>query len=532
MHRALGIATVALAAAWAPFGQSGAVAEGGLLLRGNSGEPGTLDPHLAHSTAELIIVNDLFTGLLSQDSRGRAIPGAAASHSVSGDGLTWTFSLRGDLKWSDGKPIGSEDFLYSFRRSLDPDTASPRASLLFPIRNARAVNAGKAPPEQLGVSAPDPLTVKFELESPAPYFDRILLTSPALPVPRHLVETYGRKWARPPHAAGNGAFKLAAWTPRVHVEVRKNPLFHDHETVRLGGVRYLPTEDLSTQLKRFRAGELDLGLNFPPSQTAWVKKNLGDSVRIFPILGTYYYPFNLSAPKFGDRRTRRALTMAIDREAIAAKLLGSGERPAYSFVPPGFEDYPAPAPPDYAALSMRERRAEARRLLAEAGFGASRPLELELRYNMTEEHQAIAVAVAAMWRAIGVEARLLSTETRTHFRDLAMGEFDIGRAAMFATYNDPRAFLEVFSSDNRAGNYAGYANPEFDRMLEEANGIFEPRSRGERLQRAEALALSDYPAIPIYHYVSKRLVSPRVKGWRDNPVGAHLSRYLWLENEE
>lgn len=502
--------------------------EADILRRSNSGEPGTLDPHLGRSTAELIIINDLFTGLLTQDAHGRVVPGAASGYSVSADGLTWTFTLREDLKWSDGTPMSSADFLYSFRRSMDPETASPGASLLYPIRNARAVNSGEMTPEELGVSAPEAGLFIVELERPIPYFDRLMLMAAALPVPRHAIGKFGRRWSRPPNAVSNGAFVLTQWTPRVHVQAEKNVHFHEQESVRLQGVRYLPTEDLSTQLKRFRAGEIDLGLNFPPSQAAWVRNNLAGSVRIFPIYGTYYYPINLSLEKFSDVRTRRALNISIDREAIAVRLLGSGERPAWSMVPPGFEFYPPLDPPRQSALPLEERQAIARKLLADAGFGPSRPLEVEIRYNMTEEHQAVAVAIAGMWKAVGIRASVLSTESRTHFRDLALGEFEVGRSAAFASYADPSAFLVLFSAENRRDNYAGYSNAMFDRLIGESNRIFDPRLRAATLREAEALALSEYPVIPIYHYVSKRLVSPRVKGWQDNPAGAHLSRYLAL----
>lgn len=503
-----------------------------VLLRGNSGEPGTLDPHQVRSAPEFIIVNDLFVGLLSQANDGTVIPGAAASHMISEDGLVWSFTLRDGLQWSDGTPMTSEDFVYSMRRALLPETASPNAAMLFSIKNAAQVNSGEAAPETLGVSAPDERTVEISLERPTPYFDRLLLNAVSMPVPRHIIDEHGSQWSRPPHAVSNGAFMLKDWQPRVQVEVERNPAFYDSDDVRLQGVRYIPTEDLSTQLKRFRAGEIDIGLNFPPSQAEWVKKNLSDAIRIFPIYGTYYYPFNLSSEKFQDPRTREALNIAIDRETIVERLLGSGEEAAYSFVPPGFGHYPETALPDFASEPLEARRARARTLLSQAGFSETNPLEIEVRYNMTEEHQAIAVAISSMWNAIGVETKLLSTETRTHYRDLALGNFEVGRTAMFANYADPHAFLMAFSSQNRADNFSGYENAEFEEALGATNLILDPDARGESLAAVEQIALADYPVVPIYFYVSKRLVNPRVQGWEDNPVGTHLSRYMWLENTQ
>lgn len=501
-----------------------------LLLRGNSGEPSTLDPHLGRNSAELIIVNDLFVGLFSQDSSGKIIPGAAISHSVSEDGRIWDFTLRDGLQWSDGKAMSSEDFVYSFRRVLRPETAAPNASILYPIKNARKINAGELPAEQLGVTAPYDDIVRFELEQPTPYFDKILVNSVSLPVPRHTIEKHGNKWTRPPNSVSNGAFVASQWSPRVYVEALKNESFYDASSVKLQGIRYIPTEDLSTQLKRFRAGELDIGLNFPPTQADWIKTNLKDEIRIFPIIGTYYYPINLRSPRLKSREVRQALNMAVDRKILTKKIMGSGEVPAYSLVPPGFENYPAIAPPQYTKWSMEQRRQRAITLLAGAGYDDSNPLRFELRYNMTEEHQAIAVAIADMWRSVGVEASLLSTEARTHFKDLATGEYEIGRAALFAIYNDPKSFLISLSVDNKADNYTGYQNPVFDRLIRASDSVMNQDERGRMMQQAEALALSDYPVIPLFHYVSKRLVSKRVRGWQNNPVGTHLSRYLYLED--
>lgn len=522
------VAVIAALASWSLLSGSDNSSSDELLLRGNSGEPSTLDPHLGRNSAELVIVNDLFVGLLSQDSSGKIIPGTAVSHTVSEDGRIWFFTLRDDLQWSDGKAMSSEDFVYSFRRVINPETAAPNASLLYPIKNARKINARELPLEQLGVTAPNDTTVKFELEQPTPYFDKILVNAVSLPVPRHAIEKYGKKWTRPPNSVSNGAFVVNHWSPRVYVEALRNEKFHDAGAVRLQGVRYIPTEDLSTQLKRFRAGELDIGLNFPPTQADWIKTNLKDEIRIFPIIGTYYYPINLRSPKLQNKAVRLALNMAVDRKVLTEKIMGSGELPAYSLVPPGFENYPAISPPEYTKLSMEERQKRAITLLASAGYDENNPLRFELRYNMTEEHQAIAVAVADMWRSIGVEASLLSTEARTHFKDLATGQYEIGRAALFAIYNDPKAFLISLSVHNKADNFTGYQNPAVDRLIRESDSILNPQERGLMMQQAERLALSDYPAIPLFHYVSKRLVSKRVRGWQNNPAGTHLSRYLYL----
>lgn len=502
------------------------------LLRGNSGEPGTLDPHLARTAPEFIIIGDLFMGLVTMDEKGNLEPGLAKSYSASEGGLSWTFNLKADHTWSDGKEITSADFLYSFRRVMKPETASPMASILFPIKNARAIISGDLPANELGVSAPDAFTLVFTLEKPTPYFDKLLISSVAMPVPKHVIEQNEKNWSRPPQAVSNGAFTLTDWTPRVHVEVTKNPKFFEADEVKLEGVRYLPTEDLSTQLKRFRAGELDLGLNFPPSQAEWVRSKLKDAVRIFPIYGTYYYPINLENEKFEDIRVRQALNMAVDRNIIVERILGSGETPAYSFVPPGFENYPSLSAPDYTSLSMEERLAKAKSLLAESGYDEANPLSFSVRYNMTEEHQAIAVAVSGMWNAIGIKTELLSTEARTHYRDLSIGEYEVGRHAMFANYPDPHAFLYALSGDNKVENYGNYANAKFDQMLEASNRIIDPLARAKAMADAEKEAMKHYPNIPLYYYVSKRLVSPRVRGWQDNPVGSHPSRYLWLENAE
>ncbi|RMF13943.1 MAG: peptide ABC transporter substrate-binding protein, partial [Gammaproteobacteria bacterium] len=368
----------------------------------NMGEPASLDPHFMSGTWENNIAGNMFLALLTEDAKGDAIAGAAESWTVSDDGKVYTFTLR-DHTWSDGVPVTAQDFEFAFRRVLDPKTAAEYASLLYIIKNAEAVNTGKLPPEELGVKALDKKTLRIELNGPAPYFLSQLTHYTAYPLPAHVVKKYGKDWTKAEHMVSNGAYTLVEWLPNTHVKLKKNPKFYDADNVAIDEIIYYPQEDRAAVLKRFRAGEVDITRDFPSDQIDWLKKNLPEETRIAPYLGTYYYPINTAKAPFNDVRVRKALSMAINREILTEKVLKTGEIPAYSFVPPGTANYGEPAYVDWKDMPYKERVKQAKALLAEAGFGPDKPLTFQLRYNTSENHKRIAIAVAQMWKQLGVK---------------------------------------------------------------------------------------------------------------------------------
>jgi oligopeptide transport system substrate-binding protein len=516
------------AAAVLALGLASASAET-VLHRGVSGEPDTLDPHHASGTWENAIIGDMFLGLTAEAADGSVIPGAAESWTVSDDGLVYTFTLR-DHSWSDGTPVTADDFVFGFKRILDPEEAAEYAYLMYTIDNAEEINTGAlADSDALGVRAIDDRTLEVTLKNPAPFFIEQLTHYTAFPIPQHKLDELGDDWVKAGNIIGNNAYTVVEWVPNTHIKAVKNSNFYDADKVAIDTVYYYPTEERAAALKRFRAGELDINSDFPSDQIDWLKDNLPDETRIYPKLGIYYYPFNTRNPPFDDERIRQALSMAIDRTAITDKVLRTGEVPAYSFVPPGTGGYGDPAVVDWKDMPYDERMAKAKELLAEAGFGPDNPLELTLRYNTSENHKKVAIAVASMWKQLGVQTELFNAEVKVHYNDLQSGDFEVARAAWIADYNDPENFLSLLRTKTGVMNYGAFSNADFDRLMDQSDATIDQAARNDLMRQAEAIAMADMPIIPIYYYVSKNLVGAHVVGFEDNTRDIHRTRWLSVE---
>jgi oligopeptide transport system substrate-binding protein len=495
----------------------------------NMGEPNTLDPHIVSGTWENRILGNMFLGLLTEARDGSDMAGAAESWTVDGGGTVYTFKIR-DHVWSDGKPVTAGDFVFSLRRVLDPKTAAEYASLLYPIKNSEAANTGKADLDAIGVRAIDDQTLEITLEAPTPYFLSQLTHYTAWPVPKHVIENHGDAWTKKANIVSNGAYVLDEYMPNTHVKLVRNPKFYDAANVNIDRIVYFPGEDRTAGLKRFRAGEVDVMTDFSSDQFSWMKENLASETRIAPYLGIYYYPFNTRKPPFDDIRVRQALSMAIDRETIVDKVMGTGEIAAYSFVPPGVGNYGTPSYATWKGMSQADRVVKAKELLEQAGYNASNPLEFVLRYNTSENHKRIAIAVSAMWKkALGVKVELFNSEVKVHYADLKKADFQIARAGWIADYDDAQNFLYLLETRTGANNYGGFSNPEFDRLMFEASKMVDLKQRAELMRKAEAIVSEEQPIAPIYYYVSKQVVSTKVKGWIDNARDIHRARWLDLQ---
>lgn len=489
------------------------------------GEPASLDPHKISGTWENDVVGDLFEGLLTEAADGTRIPGVAASWDISDDGTVYTFTLRDDAKWSDGEPVTADDFVFAYQRILTPATAADYAYLLYPIKNAEAVYTGEADASTLGVEAIDATTLQVTLERSTPYFLEQLSHYTAYPVPRHAVEAHGNQWSRPGNMVSNGAFQLTEWQSQTRITASRNPYFHDADAVALDEVVYFPIEERNTALNRFRAGEIDIAREFPTQQYQWLQDNLPDAVQVAPYLGIYYYVFNArDGHATADPRVREALSLAVRREVITNHILGTGEVPAYSFVPPNVSHYAAPSL-NFADLSQDERLERARELLQEAGYGPDNPLELMLRYNTSEDHRKVAIAVAAMWKPLGIDVELYNAEVAVHYADIRQGDFDVARAGWIGDYNDAQNFLSLLES-NVPNNYGAYSSPEFDALMSEAANTQDIDERAALMAEAEAIALDNSATLPIYYYVSRNLVSTDLVGWETNIEDIHRSRWV------
>ena len=307
--------------------------------RGNSADPESLDPHKTSTVYEAHILRDLFEGLVMQDQKAELIPGAAESWTVSDDGLVYTFKLRPGAVWSDGSPLTAEDFVYSFRRLEDPATGAEYASMLYVVKNGEEVNTGKVKPEELGVKAVDASTFEVTLKSPTPYFLEMLTHQSAYPVNKAAIDKLGADWIKPGNLVSNGAYTLAEFMPNDHIKLSKNPKFHDAANVKIDTVNYFPTEDRSTAIKRFEAGELDTNDDIPTEQMADLKAKFGDQLRIGPYLGTYYFAIKTDKEPWNNVQLRNAISMAIDRDFLAEKVWQNSMIPGYSMVPPGIAGY-------------------------------------------------------------------------------------------------------------------------------------------------------------------------------------------------
>ena len=495
---------------------------------GNDVDPTTLDPPLTALTQEDRIMGDLFVGLTQDDPNGVPGPGVATSWETSADGLTWTFHLR-KSKWSDGVDVTADDFVYSIRRLMDPKLASDYASLLYVVKNGEAVNAGKLPLTALGVEAPDPLTVRFHLEHPAPYLLYITTHQVLNPVPKHVVEKYGAQWTDPAHWVSNGAYKMTEFKLGDRVHAVKNPYFFDAASVCIDEINYYPTTDSISAERRVKRGELDFNGDIQANRIAFLQKpgEMPDYVKLHTWLGTSYVAFNAkTVPAFADVRVRQALFMAIDRDFITKKLMRAGQEPANVFVPPGTANYPGGAEPHWTSWSLDRRQAEAKRLLAAAGYGPNHPLKFELKMRNSVDPTLIFPAVQADWKSVGVEAALAPEEGQIAYADYGARNFEMADAAWIADYNDAMTFLSQLKSNAGAQNYSAYANPAFDALLDKADHEVDLQRRGQYLQQAEHMAMEDAAIVPIFHYVSKRLVSPKLTGWVANLADIHRTRYL------
>ncbi len=497
--------------------------------RGNSADPESLDPHKTSTTYEANILRDLFMGLVMQDTKANLIPGAAESWTVSPDGTVYTFKLRKGATWSNGDPVTADDFVYSFRRLLDPATAAEYASMLYVVKNGEEINGGKAKIEDLGVKAIDPETLEITLKAPTPYFLEMLTHQATYPVNKAAIEKLGADWIKPGNLVSNGAFTLAEFVPNDHIKLVKNPKFYDAANVKIDVVNYIPTEDRSTALKRFEAGELDSNDDMPTEQLADIRAKLGDQVHIGPYLGTYYYAFKTDKDPWTNVQLRRAISMAIDRDYLAEKVWGNSMIPAYSMVPPGIAGYTPPTF-DYASMSQLDREDAAKKILTDLGYGPDKPLKMEIRFNTSENHKNTAVAIQEQLKPLGVEVSLVNTDTKTHYGFLEQkGNFDIARAGWIADYKDPETFLGI-SRKASGNNYAQYKSDAFEAAMDKAaaaGGNADERLKD--LAAAEAILLNDHGQIPLLFYSYHNLVSSKLKGYDDNVMDVHPSRFISKE---
>jgi len=503
------------------------VAQVPTLHRGLSSDPESLDPHKARSVQAAEVLRDIGEGLMSYSAEGSLVGGVAESWSISDDGLTYTFKLRDVARWSNGDAVTAADFVFSLRRLVDPATAAFYGQAVAAIANADEIIAGELAPAELGVTAADAHTLVMTLQQPTPYLLSLLTHPSTFPVNPAAVAEYGNEFTRPEHLLSNGAYQLEAWEPSSVLRLKRNEQYWNNAATAIEAVNYHVLTQEMTELNRFRAGEIDITGSIPPDSFAQVREQYGEQMHIAPYLGVYYYGYNLTKPPFaGNRYLRQALSMAIDRETLVEKVTGRGEAPAYSWVPPGVDNY-EPIRFSYADLSQEERNAAARRLYREAGYSEDLPAEIELRYNTSDTQQRIALAVQSMWAdVLGVKTTLVNEEFQVLLENMREAEVtQVFRSSWIGDYNDAHTFLNILQSGNPS-NMPRFENEQYDELMRAAAAQVVPLNRRLYLEEAERVLLSEQPVIPLYFFVSKHLVSPRVQGWGDNVLDYHYSQHL------
>jgi len=494
------------------------------ILSGLGPEPDSIHIHQAQGLAAVNLLRDLREGLVTFDEHGQLAPGQASHWQVLDGGKRYQFTLRENARWSNGDRVSAEDFVRAWRRAFTPETAAATAGLLKEVVNADKVLKGAVEVETLGIRAVAPDVLEISLNEPAPWILEIL----AHPVSFPLHET---AMDDPLRAPVNGPFLLADWTPRASIKLTRNLKFHSTDSIRVNSVEYFPIEEPSAELSRYRAGELHITETIPAGRFNWLEKNKPEDLRVHPYLGTFWLGFNFRDSNLGySRELRQALSLAINREILVKTVLGAGELPGWSVVPPGIDGY-EPARMEQSLLSQEQREKEAVRLFKASGMGRDEPLLLELRYNTSGIHRRAAVAVAAMWKQVlGVNAELVNEEWKVFINNRAMGVVtQVFRGGWIADYADPASFLDLFLGGNSL-NYTFYKSTDFDLLMKSA-AIASGRTRMELLQQAEAQLMKDMPVIPLYYYVSRHLVRPEVSGFADNVRDVHLSRYLGVISE-
>lgn len=503
-----------------------------VLHRGNGTEPETLDPAKSSGVPESWLQYDLFDGLLVPDGKGDFIPGAAEKWDVSADGQVYTFHLRRNAKWSDGTPVTAHDWVFSWRRLVDPKTMADYAYFLWQVKNAQDITLGRKAPETMGVRAVDDYTFEVTLGAPTPYFLSMLHHHSTYAVSKANVEKFGNDFVKPGNLVTNGAYKLAEAVPQSHIKMVKNTHHFDAANTKIDTVFFYPTENQEAELKRYRAGELHITYEVPVSQMTWLRQNLASELHLSPYFGTYFYAPNMTKePWKSNKDLRLAVNLAIDRDIIVEKINQRGEIPAYSFVPPDTTDYTQQVP-EYASWTQAQRDAKAKELFAKAGYGpGGKPLQLEILYNTSENHRKLAIAIASMLQQkLGVKVTLNNQEWKVFLSTRDEKQFkDMTRHGWIGDYNDANNFLELGRGDIGKQNPSGFAHPEYDRLMKEANSTADTAKRADLLQQAERLLLEEVAIFPIHFYSSKHMVSPKLIGWTDNLMDLHPTRFLDLK---
>ena len=506
-----------------------------------SAEPPTFDPALAQDSQTNTVLKTMYEGLVRMDSEGNEIAGVAESWEISEDGLIYEFKLREDAKWSNGDAVTANDFVFAWKRVLDPATspAPPYSYQLYYISGAEEYNTGEiADFSKVGVKAVDEHTLKVTLKNPTPYF--LGLTSFYTYYPVHQSIEGNDKWATNKDSMiTNGAFTLTQWTTGQKIEVTKNEQYWDKDNIKLSKIDMSLTPSGATELSSYRGGELDYAGapngEIPTDQIPGVSKEMPEEFHSTGIASTYYYMFNTTAEPFQNAKIRKAFAMALTRQSIVDNVTLGGQIPAYGFVPPGIKGESAQFREEVKDAEYFQENADEAKKLLEEGMkeeGYTTLPKITLIYNSSEAHQKLAVAAANMWKTVlGVEVATQNQEWGVFLETRNNLNYQIARAGWSADYNDPMTFMDIWTTGN-GNNDSGYANPEYDALIEKAAEEKDLAKRNEYFAQAEKILIQDDMVIaPVYYYTNVSLTKPHLKGVSLDFSGAIDFSRAYLENK-
>lgn len=499
-----------------------------VLNRHLEADPRTLDPSLSEDVVGQIVLEDLFEGLTTVGEDGSIVPGVAASWETSADGKTWTFHLRKEARWSNGEPVTADDFVYAWRREVDPATASEYSQALAPIENALDIAAGKMPVEKLGVEAKGPQALVVHLHAPTPYLLALVGNNYLYPLYAPAIKQWGDAWTQPGHMISNGAFTLTDRVFNGHITLQRNPRYRDAAHVHLTRVNYVVVGDSNASTNQFLAGDLDFTDRIPASQKEVLQQMVGDQLVLSPYFSTAMFTYNLAKPPFaGNPKLRVALSAALDRDILVKYVMRGIGVPAYDIMPPlmGYD----PAIPDWAKMTDDARHAYARKLYQEAGYSDSHPLETVLTYATGgAETRRFMEALSAMWQInLGAKIQIYNVEWKVFLQSKQQKQPLLYWDAWTGDYPDPFTFMQLFQTGN-GQNSGSFSNKEYDFLVDEASNTGDTARRFELFRQAEGILNQEVPTIPAYFWENARLVKPYVKGWKSNVMDRILSQYIYI----
>lgn len=508
---------------------------GKVLKTNNSSEPGSLDPALATGTHESWILENVFEGLMTFDEKGELVLGMAEDYEISDDDLTYTFTLKDDIEWTNGDPVIAEDFEFAWKRALDPETAADYANILYYIKNGEAYNTGEVSRDDVGVKAIDQKTLEVTLESPTAYFLEMAAFYTYLPVNKKVVEE-NADWAKKPDThISNGPFKLVTWDHNSKIIMEKNKTYYNADKIKLDGIDLDIIEDQNTAWQKYEGGEYHILTDVPTSVVDQLN-NEGDSqLHIGSQVGTYYYNVNPDVKPFNNAKVRRGISMALDRETIVNDITKGGQFPAEGVVSYGLLDETDGEFRDGVGNLIEYKPDEAKKLLEEGLKEEKMTIKdfndsnFVLLYNTSESHKKIAQAAQEMWRTtLGIEMGLENVEFQVKLDREKSGDYEISRAGWIGDFMDPMTFLDLWSKES-AFNDVNYDNPKYNKLLKEVKSTIDQDLRMENMRKAEEILMEDMPVIPVYFYTQPYTVKPGVTGIIKVPVRYPVITYADIE---